>query len=219
VEAQQITAAIRTWLRYVVPLTVLSVIALSPVVVVALRARPPADAAGANALVALGYELLALAWFGQLLLIGAASAVAGSQLAALRAGFAQLLRALVPCLAAVVAIALAGLALALPGVALVVLLSLTGASPKRGLAALRDSIAAARRRLPGIALAVAAMLVLDVAIAWVSQRLLVPPLPKRPTSEQLAAARQFLHCVAAVLVVLSPLPALVVASFRAPAET
>jgi hypothetical protein len=95
--------AIRLWLRYVAPLTALSALALSPVLLVALRTPPPADAAQARAMIALGWKLLALAWFGQLVLVGGAAAIARdtpSQLAALGRGAAQMLRAIVPCLAA-----------------------------------------------------------------------------------------------------------------------
>lgn len=224
--APLVVQAIRLWLRYLVPLTLLSVIALAPIVVIALRTPVPLDHAAARATVALGWKLIALAWLGQLVLVGGASAVIGatSQLGALGGGLVHLVRAILPCLAAAVAIAIGGLALVVPGLVLLVLLALTGASRERGVPArLLDSIAVARGRLAGteqspayrvllaVALAVAGMLAIDAAIGLVAQRALVPQLPRRPAPGQLAATRQLVHAIAIALVVASPLPATVLA--------
>ncbi|HMG56601.1 MAG TPA: hypothetical protein VK601_24040 [Kofleriaceae bacterium] len=217
--------AVRTWLGHAAPLTALSAIALSPLVAVALRTRAPVDAAGARSAIGLGWTLLAVAWLGQLVLVGAAAAVMRAQgsglgaLAAFGAGAAQLARAALPCLVAALAVAIGGLALAVPAPVLLVLLALTGASRERGLPApLLDSIAAARRQLPAVALAVAALLAIDAAIGAVAHRALIAPLARQPTPAQLAAARDFVRAIAIALVAISPLPACVLARLRARVE-
>jgi hypothetical protein len=209
-----VATAVRTWLRYLVPLTLLSAIALSPLVVLALGVRAPPDPAAARPVVQLGWTLLAVAWLGQFILVGGAAAMlsAPSQLRAFPRGFVQLIRAVVPCLMAALAVAIGSLALVVPGLVLLVLLSLTGASRERGLPApLLDSLAAARRQLPAVALAVIALLALDAAIGLVAHRAFLAPLPARPTPIQLAAVRSFVRAIALALVVLSPLPATVLA--------
>lgn len=208
-------SALRIWLNYAVPLTLLSAIALSPLILVALRVRIPADAAAAKSVLSLGWTLLAAAWLGQLVLVGGASAMVGapSQLRAIGAGFIQLLRAVVPCLVAALAVVLCTLALVVPGPVLLVLLSLTGASRERGLPApLLDSIAAARRQLPAVVLAVAAMLALDAAIGLVAYRVLIASPAK---VVPLVATRSFVRAIALALAIVSPLPATVLALLHA----
>lgn len=214
-----------SWLRYIVPLTLLSAIALAPVIVIALRVGAPVDPAGANAAVITGWGMLAIAALGQLVLVGGAAAVTRaqpsqlSQLGAFRGGFVGLVRAIVPCVAAAVAIAIGSLALVVPGLALLVLLALTGASRERGLPApLVDSIAVARTQLRTVALTVAAMLALDAAIGLAAYRGFVVPLPRQPTPAQLAAIRHFGRAIALALVVVSPLPATVLATIRIRSE-
>jgi hypothetical protein len=213
-----VATALRTWLRYLVPLTLLSAIALSPLVVLALGVRAPADLAAAQPVVRLGWTLLALAWLGQLLLVGGAAAMLTeppSQLRAFTRGFVQLIRAVVPCLVAALAVAIGSLALVVPGLVLLVLLSLTAASRERGLPApLLDSLAAARRQLPAVVVAVIALFALDAAIGLVAHRAFLAPLPARPTSIQLAAVRSFLRAIALALVALSPVPAIVLAAIH-----
>lgn len=222
-----VTLALRTWLRYLVPLTLLAAIALAPVIAIALRMRAPVDPAGARAVVAAGWGLIAIAALGQLVLVGGAAGILRarppqalqvsqpSQLRAFGAGLVQLVRAVVPCLAAAATIAIGGLALVVPGLVLLVLLALTGASPVRGVpAALADSIAAARTRLWAVALAVAAMLAIDVAIGVAAQRAFVVPLSRPPAPAQLAQVRLFVRVVVIALIVASPLPATVLATIR-----
>ncbi len=211
--------AIRTWVNYLVPLTLLSAIALSPLVVLALGVHVPADAAAARPVIQLGWTLLAVAWPGQYLLVGGAAAMLSeppSQLRAFARGLVQLLRAVVPCLVAVLAVAIGSAALVLPGLVLLALLSLTAASRERGLPApLLDSLAAVRRQLPAVALAVFALFAIDAAIGLVAYRAVLLPLPAKPTPAQLAAARNFVRAIALALVVLSPWPAMVLASLHA----
>jgi hypothetical protein len=219
VRAHIIGPAIRIWLRYWVPLLALSAIALAPVIVLALRAPVPVDQAGGKAALALGWELVALGWPCQLVLVGAATAITGvppSQLGAFRAGLVRLGRAIVPCVVAAAAIATASLALVVPGLVLLVLLALTGASSERGVpASLVDSVAIARKHLPTVALAVAGMIALDVAIGVIAQQSFVTiPIPRLPSPAQLTAFRSFTRVVALALVVVSPLPATVLAMIR-----
>lgn len=219
--ASVVGAALQTWLRYLVPLTLLSAIALSPLIAVALATRTPPDLAATRAVLARGWTLLAVAWFPQLLLVGAASPATRrpSQRGALSGGLAQLVRAILPCIAAAAAVAIGSLAVAVPGVILLVLLSLTAASRERGLSApLLDSVAAVRRDWRAVALTVAAVLAIDAAIGLVAYRAFVPPLPRQPTALQLAGLRGFVRAIAAALVVVSPLPATVLATIRARLE-
>lgn len=211
--------ALRLWLRYLVPLTLLSAVAMSPVIALAMRLRTPANAAEARAAVALGSALLALAWLGQLMLVGAAAAMLRerrSQLRALGAGLLQLVRSIVPCGVAAAAVLLGCLALVVPGPVLLVALSLTAASPARGLPApLLDSVSAVRRQWLAAALAVIALFALDAAIGIAAHRVLVAALPAKPTPPQLAAVRAFVRTIAAALVVVSPLPACLLARLHA----
>lgn len=211
--------AIGSWLRYLVPLTLLSAIALSPLLLAALSTRAPHDAPTAHATLARGWSLVATAWLGQLLLVGGAAAIADgrpSQLRAFTGGLTRLVRAIVPCLTAALAIALGSLALALPGLVLFVLLALTAASPERGVPApLLDSIAVARRHGPAVALTAFAMLALDVAIGLAAYRAYVVPMARPPTPAQLAALPGFVRAIAVALVIVSPLPATVLATIRA----
>ncbi|HEY0482533.1 MAG TPA: hypothetical protein VGD37_33660 [Kofleriaceae bacterium] len=204
------------------PLTLLSAIALSPLIALALTTRAPADLAGAKAAVTRGWTLLAFAWLAQLMLVGGASAILAaprSQLRALGAGVVQLVRAIVPCLIAAAAIAIGSLALVVPGLVLLVLLSLTGASRERGLPApLLDSISAARRQLPAVILAVAALFAIDALIGVMAHHAFIAALPPKPTPAQLAGARDFVRAIVIALVVLSPLPATVLAALRARLE-
>jgi hypothetical protein len=215
--------AVRTWLRHAVPLTLLSALALSPLIALAMRARVPASAAEARGLVSLGWTLVALAWLGQLVLVGAAAAMIGerrSQLRALGRGLVQMIRAVVPCAVAAAAVLIGCLALVVPGPVLLVALSLTAASQARGLPApLVDSVAAVRQQWLAVALAVAGLLALDAAIGAVAHRALVAVLPAKPTPLQLAAARDVVRATAVALVVLSPLPACVLARLRARAAS
>jgi hypothetical protein len=210
--------AIRTWLGHIVPLTLLSMIALSPWIAIAARVQPPADPAAVRPVIQLGWALLATAWLGQLVLVGGAAAMTAkppSQLRAFSRGLVQLVRAILPCGVAALAVVIGSLALVLPGLVLLVLLSLTAASRERGLPApLLDSIAAARRQLPAVAVAVAAMFAIDAAIGAVAYRAFLAPLPGKPAALQFAAVRDFVRAIALGLAVVSPLPAAVLATLR-----
>jgi hypothetical protein len=214
---------LRTWLRYVVPLTVLSGIVLVPVVYVALAARAPTDVVHARQLVRVGWILAGTAVGWQLLLVAAvAPAVRSmargaplSQLAVFTRGLGSLVRAIMPWLVAMAAVLLGGLALVVPGVLLLVLLSLTGASvrlkdePGRALA---DSVDIVHVQLPRVALIVALIVVVDLAIAYAAQLALVPAMGKKLAAGKLAPVQTFVRAIAAALIALSPLAACALAA-------
>ncbi|HEV7558748.1 MAG TPA: hypothetical protein VGO00_24925, partial [Kofleriaceae bacterium] len=68
---QVVSLALRSWLRYAVPLTVLAVIPFIPVWFFAMRVGTPVDAATAKSTVVAGFELVAIAWVCQLVVVGA----------------------------------------------------------------------------------------------------------------------------------------------------
>jgi len=204
-------------------LLVLAAVALAPVLLIALRAPVPADAAVAKTVSKLAWPMIAFAVVGQLMLAGAAAVHAraiGTRVRTLRtfgAAALQLARAVIPCLVALAAVAIGGMALVLPGVALFVLLSLTAASPELGEplpAPLVDSIAIVRTRLAAVAIVLAAMIAVDVAIVIVAQRLFTVPISKAPTVHELASYRLVLRVAAVALVAISPVPACALAVIR-----
>ena len=208
---------LRTYLRYVVPLTILAVIAFAPVLLLALRVTVPVDAAHVKFTLRWAAALAGGGWVPLLVLVGAATAAleGGSQLAVLRTGLQRMLRAIVPCLAAMTAIAIGALALAVPGALLLVLLSLTGASSGRGVsAALAGSVAAVRTRPRHVLTVIVVTLLAAVAILTAFQLALPLPLPKKPAPEQLAAFRTYARITIGLIAVLSPLPALALATAR-----
>jgi hypothetical protein len=220
--------ALRTYVRYVVPLTLLSALVFAPLLWFILRLPVPGDAALAKKLYVVAWGVAASAWIAQYVLVGGVAPAARglamgkplSQLRALRDGCAGLGRVLLPCLVAVAAIAVGGLALVVPGVVLVVLLALTGASEARGMPApLLDSIAVARANLKTVVLVVVAIVVVDLALAGVAYLVLFEPLAKKPTPAQLEASRWVARSIAAGLVVISPLLASVLAAVRLRART
>lgn len=214
---------LRAWLRYLVPLTLLSALALSPLVYVASRVGVVPDPARARAQLRVGWVLAGCALSCQLWLVAAvAPAVRGladgaplSQLAALRRGLAGLVRGALPCGIAIVAVLLGGVALVVPGALLLVLLALTGASERLGEAPpapLVDSVAVVRANLPRVAAIVAAIVVGNLAVAFVLQWQLVPHIAKKVTPAQLASIRTFVRAVPLVLAALSPLAACALAA-------
>lgn len=213
----------RTYLRYLAPLTLLSVVTFAPLVLLALRLPAPGTAPQAVIAVRAGWMFAALGVIPLLVLVGgvapAVRAVAAgtprSQLGVLAAGLAGLARALVPCLLAIVAITIGGLALVVPGLLLLVLLALTGASTEPGMPGpLADSVAIARRH----ALAIAAVLVVTIAVIAVVLVLvrhgLPIPLPKKPTLADRTEIRNFARIAIAVVAIAAPVPAIVLAAIH-----
>jgi hypothetical protein len=214
---------VRAWLRYVVPLTLLAIIALGPVAYAASKAVAPIDVLTARALVRRGWMFAAGAIALQLWLVAAvAPAVralhAGTpltQLGALVAGVRGLVRGVVPWLTVLVAVLLGGIALVVPGVLLLVLLAMTGASDAQGApmpAALEDSIAVARANLPRIALVITAIVAIDLAITFAAQLAFVPAVGKKVAVAKLAPVRTFVRVTVLGLVAIAPAIACVIAA-------
>ena len=209
--------------RYFAPLTLLAAIVFAPALLVVMRLPVPGDASQAKIAIRFGWEVAGLAWIGQLVLVGGvAPAVRGvvvgarlSQLRAFSSGLAQLLRAIAPCAVVVAAVLIGSIALIVPGLLLLVMLSLTGASTARGLAGqLAESVAVVRTQLKTVAIIVGAMILADVAIAMILHGMLLGPVSAKPTPHQLVMVRGFVRAVTITIVVLSPLPAILLATIR-----
>jgi hypothetical protein len=216
--------AARAYARYLVPLTLLSVLALAPWLWLAAQLRPPADVAGARGALRLAWIVGGTAWIGQLLLVGGAAPLvraldAGaplSQLGALGRGALQLARAAVPWLAAVAAIAVGGLALAVPGLVLLCLFALVPASARPGLPGpLVESAAAVRSCTLLVGGAIAALLALDLALVYAAQVSTLPPPAKKLSPDQLALYRRHVQIVAAGAAVIAPWIATLLAAVHA----
>src|SRR5688572_28348601 len=101
--------ALRTWARYVVPLTLLSAVVHAPLLRYTMALDVPKDAAGAKQLLVVVWIVAATAWIAQLALVAAAAPVARSvaagaplsQWKALVHGFGNLVRMVVPVASAV----------------------------------------------------------------------------------------------------------------------
>jgi hypothetical protein len=212
------STTVRAWLRYVVPLTLLAIVALGPIAYLAWTAAAPVDVLAARALVRRGWILAAVAIAFQLLLVAAAAPAvralhAGaplSQLGALWAGVRGLVRGFVPWLTAIVAVLLGGIALVVPGVLLLVLVSMTGASDALDApvpAPIQDSIAIARAHLPRIAIVIGSIVAIDLAITFAAQLAFVPTVGKKLAAVKLAPVRTFVRVNAMALVAFAPIVA------------
>jgi hypothetical protein len=209
---------LRAWLRYVVPLTVLAVLAFLPVAYLASKVGAPPDVSKARAQLRIGWAIGGTAWAWQWLLVaGVAPALRGivrgqplSQWRAFVDGLRNLARAVVPWLIVVAAIALGELALVIPGFLLGVLLALTGASERLGEpppAALVDSVAIARRAFAQMLGIVVAILVVNLAVTFAWQTALVPYVTKKVSAAKLLPIRTFVRTLPFVLAAISPLVA------------
>lgn len=215
--------ALRAWLRYVVPLTALAVIALAPLGYFALHAPKPVDVLHARAELRTIWMLAAMAICLQVWLVAAAapsvrSLAAGAPLSQVRSllhGVRSLVRAFVPWLVAMFAVLLGGVALVVPGLVLLVLVSLTGASDVLGSALpgpIDDSVAVARRMLPRLAVVVIAIVAFDLAITYATQMMFVPAVGKKVAVAKLAPIQTFARTMALAIVGLSPLAACALAA-------
>jgi hypothetical protein len=222
-----VVLALRAHARYVVPFTLLSAIAFAPLVMFVIALPAASDVAQARQQLRLEWIAVGVAWFVQGLVVAAvapavrrlAAGERPSQLRAFGEGAANLARMALPCLVGVAAIAIGALAVVIPGLVLIALLALTGASVAEGMPApLLDSIATVRANLRVVVIAVVAIVVADVAIAAGIYLAVFEPFAKKPTPDQLAAARRIPQLAVAVLVVASPLAASVLAAIRARAR-
>lgn len=218
-----VSLSARTYLRYVVPLTLLSVIAFSPLLALALRVSVPVTSIQAQVALRLAWACAGCSVIPLFILVGgvapAVRAIASgqrpSQLAVLRTGIVGLAHALVPCLLAVAAIVVGGLAVAVPGLILLVLLALTGASTEDGASArLADSVAIARTRIVPIVVVIATTFALQALAIYLVQRQIVP-VPKKASPEHLAMFRQLVRVTAAGIALAAALPAVALAAIHA----
>lgn len=215
--------ALRAWLRYLVPLTLLAAIACGPLLYTALHAHVPKDIPSARMQVRIPWLLASFAWISQLWLVAAAAPLVRSvdmaeplsQRRALWVGLCGLVRGALPVAAAVIAILLGGLALAIPGVLLLGLLSLTGASDalREPLPApLLDSISAVRASWRRVVLTLAVIIVVALVITFVVQKLYVPAIKSKVPPAKMLPIRTFVRVVGISLFALSPLAACALAA-------
>jgi hypothetical protein len=215
--------ALRAWLRYVVPLTVLAAIAFVPAIYFSSKLGAPTDLVKARVVVRWSWAVAGTAWAWQWLLVASvAPAVRGivrgqplSQWRAFADGLHNLVRAIVPWMIVVAAILLGELALVIPGFLLAVLLALTGASERLGQpppAPLVDSVEVARRGCWRVFAIVVAILVVNLAITYALQLALVPHIAKPVPAAKLLPIRTFVRLVPLALAAISPLVACLLAA-------
>jgi hypothetical protein len=214
--------ALRSLVRYLVPLALATAIVCAPLLLVAFRAPPPRDLATANAALRTGFAIAGVAWMAQLALVAAAAplvrAVATSaplsQLRAVVAAVSNLVRMIVPCAAAIACVVVGCLALVIPGLVLLVLVATTGASTERGMPApLVTGADVVRAHWRTFAAIVAAMLVVDVAIAVVAWKLIVPATPAK-TPQAWAAYGAIARTVALGVLATAPVFSMLLAAAR-----
>lgn len=220
---------LRTYLRYVVVVTVLAAVVFAPLLYLGWKLRVPADLAQAKGVVRTAWMLVGLAFAPLLVLVGgvtpAVRSVADgrplSQLGALRAGITGLVRAAVPCAAVLLATMIGSLALVVPGLAALALLALAGATAdvEGDLAArLAAAVAAARPRILAVGALLLGTIAMFLGATYALQRGLPIPLPKAPTPEQLASFQAFARHSIAVVALIAPLPAIALAAIAARAR-
>lgn len=218
-----IALALRTLVRYCIPLALASLVVTAPFFALAYRSPWPRNLPMANAALGRAFAIAAVAWIATLLLVAAAAPLARSLAAgaplsqprALVAAFANLVRMALPCLAASATVVIGGLALVVPALALVVLLALTGASEERGMPApLVDSAATVRARWRPIALIVASMLVVNIALAFAAWKLTAVPFAKKLTPAQWATFGTVARVVALGVLVTAPVFGTLLAAAR-----
>lgn len=196
----------RTWVRYIFPLTLLAFVACAPFLWIAYGLPAPRDVAQARSQLRLAWILASSAWIWQLWLVaGVAPAFEKpSQLAAFTRGLRGLSVRALPVLVAVLAILLGFAALAVPGLLLLVLLSPTGAHD--------DAVAVARANVKRLALTLAAVIAGALMIALACQLAIVPSIPKRAAAPKLVPIQTFVRTLALALTLYAPLAACAIAS-------
>ncbi len=213
----------RTYLRYLVPVTLLSALAFAPLLWLVMRVPIPADALQARGVLRTTWLLVGLGLVPLLVLVGGVSPAVrsvaegrpASQLAALGHGTIALLRAVVPCAVALIAICIGSLALAVPGLLLFVLLSLTGAGARAGNTlgdTLSASVVAVRARFVTVAAILVVSLAVTVVGIYLLQRGLPIPLPKQPPPELLPNLQLFARWAIAGIAIGAPIPAIALAA-------
>jgi hypothetical protein len=213
--------ALRAWLRYLVPLTLLALVASGPMLWIAWRWPAPSDVQHARLQMRVSYALASTAWIWQLWLVaGVAPAVRGladgrpiSQLAALGGGLRGLATKLVPVVITIFAITMGTVALVVPGVLLLVLLSTTGATSSHA-----EAITVGRANMKRLAIIGAAVIAGALLIALACQLAIVPAIGKKVATSKLLPIRTFMRAVALALTAYAPLAACAIAAVTARRE-
>lgn len=219
----------RTYLRYAIPMTLLSALAFAPLLFLAFKLKVPPDAAHAKGVMRTAWLLVGTSIVPLLILVGGVApavraVVAGapiSQLAALRHGVAGLVHAVVPCLLAILAVVIGSLALVIPGLVLLVLLSLTGAVADRDQdlpTRLALGVGAARASIVSVTVILVVSIGFMLLAVYFLQRGLPIPLPKKPAPELLPSFQLFARYAIIGIAIAAPLPAIALAAIAARAR-
>ncbi len=183
------------------------------------------DAAGARAQLQLVWFVAGLAFAGQLLAVGAAAPLVrsmadGAPIAlrqAPRAALAGLAATIGPWLVALAAIGIGLVALVVPGAILLALFATVGATARDGgriSEALATTAAETRARPRRVIATVAALIVVDVAVAVAVRTVFTHAIPAKPTAADFAAIHVGLQLFAAAIVVITPIAACALACAR-----
>jgi hypothetical protein len=210
--------ALRAWLRYLIPLTLLAIIACVPLLWIAWRWPAPPDVQRARIAMRITWALAATAWIWQLWLVaGVAPAVQSivdgtplSQARALIGGLRGLATKLIPVVITIFAITMGTVALVVPGVLLLVLLSTTGATESHA-----EAIAVGRANMKRLAITLAVVIVGALVIALACQLAIVPAIGKKVAASKLLPIRGFTRVVALSLTAYAPLAACAIAAVTA----
>ena len=210
--------ALRTWLRYLVPLTLLAIVACVPLLWIAWRWPAPSDVQHARIEMRVTYALASTAWIWQLWLVaGVAPAVQSlaegqplSQARALTRGLRGLATKLIPVVITVFAIILGSVALVVPGVLLLVLLSTTGATTTHA-----EAVVVGCANLKRLALTIAGVIAGALVIALACQLAIVPSIGKKVAAPKLLPIRTFLRVLALALTAYAPIAACAIAAVTA----
>jgi hypothetical protein len=220
---------IRTYLRYLVVVTVLAAIVFAPLLYLAFKLRVPNDLAHAKGVVRTAWLLVGFSLAPLLVLVGGVTPAVRSladgrplsQLGALWAGVGGLVRAALPCAVVVLAVIIGSLALALPGLAALALLALAGATADTDgdlAARLHAAVAAARPRIVLVIVVLVVTAALFVGATYVLHRGLPIPLPKPPKPEHFIQFPLMARYSITGIALAAPLPAIALAAIAARAR-
>ncbi|CAN5867011.1 hypothetical protein BH11MYX2_BH11MYX2_36520 [soil metagenome] len=215
--------SLRTWSRYVVPFTLLALLAYAPLLLLANRLSVPTSVDQARALAVITWILGSIAILLALGIVGAVAPTvravdAGSppsQHAALLAGLRGLVSSIVPAGAAIFALLLGLGAVVVPGLVLAPLVALTAASTEIGLSArFADAAAVGRAHGRTIALVLVFMILVGVGVLVAVEHWAHLPLSKKASPALIAGTQRFPHVALPLLALLVPIAATVLAAIH-----
>jgi hypothetical protein len=215
--------SLRTWIRYVVPFTLLSLLAYAPLILVANRLSAPASVDQARTLALITWILGGVAISLALGIVGAVAPTvravdAGSppaQHAALFAGLRGLVASIVPVGAAIFALLLGLGALVVPGIVLAPLVALTGASTELGLGErLADAATVGRAHWRTIAIVLVAMILIGAGVLAAVEHMAHLPLSKKAPAAMIAGTQRFPRIAIPLLAILAPIAATFLAAIH-----